>query len=219
MAFNYKQQYSRLKGIHNFTFNLRQKLTPQRKAAIRKAHNKYNKILHAVENGRYTFVETTPSQNKNLREQYPYTNKGIIYNKPVDKGTVRTTKIFGRGKNINLVDDVRLKFASDKNEARKITFYIQFPPDFMYSELDIWIEYIRDLLEPDYISVAINGYAGSQEVLPSSFGKYAEDLRNKLKNKNEGAEDAVTGLYVIFYIKRLNNQWLKEKEKLIESLF
>lgn len=212
--FNYRKQYHRLKQIHDFSFNLREKLTPQRKAAIRRVYSKNYRLLGRIERGRYTFLKATKAQIKNLSKQFPVTNKGIIYNRPVDLGTIRTTKIVGRGKQTQLVDTVKLQ----RRDVKKIVFYVPFPDNFEMNLIDVYMEYIKDRLDPDYLSVAINHYQGTEEYQPLDLVKYAPQLKGMLDIESDG-KAKFTGIYIVYFKKRVTKTWLKKVEKIINSLF
>lgn len=211
----YKSRMKRLRLVHKFSFDLRQTLTSQRKSAITRVWNSAADLLKKVESGEYTFLETTKTQTDHLKTQFPHTNKGIIYNKKVDKGTKRKTTIIGKGKNIQLLDDIKIDHAVSKEYARKLTFYMKYP-DWL-NQLDTE-QYIFDLeaeLEPDFISVAINGYAGSALITAKDFAKYHVSLGNKIEQKTDATE-VLTGVYIIYFVERLTTKWLEElKEKIM----
>lgn len=222
--FNYKAQFKRLKKIHGFTFDARHKITPARKSAIRKAYNKYNVSLNKIEKGIYTFIPAKKSQIKNLGEQFPHSNKGIIYNHPVAPETKRETKIFGKGKHTKLVDAITI-YDPEKEYApiKKYTFYIPFPDDFSPVYIDSYIDLINDRLNPDYVSVAINGYAGTREYQPQHMTGYGQQLMDNLlieqDIEDETTKDIFTGVYIVYYRKRLNKKWLEKIKRIINSLF
>jgi len=218
----YKRQFKRLQLIHEFSWDGRQKLTPARKGQITKLYNQHYIALGKIERGVYSFVPATRSRIKNLDQQFPHTNKGIIYNKPIQAGEKRKTILIGRGKKTQLLDHIVIKnkdHATDKNYISRYTIYLPFPDNFEVMHLEYFIDIVRDKLDPDYISVAINGYAGNQAFLPSSMSNYAPQLFDKLSATGEEETDIFTGLYIIYYRKGLNKKWLQKIKRIIDSLY
>jgi hypothetical protein len=221
----YKKQYKRLRAIHNFTWDGRQKLTPARKGQITKLYNQHYIALGKIERGVYSFVNATKAQSKNLDQQFPHTNKGIIYNKPIHSGEKRQTTIIGRGNKTQLMDKITIKYPTEKSMTTKFTTYLPFPDNFDPSNIDYFIDIIESKLQPDYISVAINGYAGSQSFLPSSMASYAPSLTDSISQAIDDADsedevlDIFTGVFIIYYRKGLTKKWLQKIKKIIDSLY
>ncbi len=214
--FDYKAQMKRLKNVHQFTFDAREKLIPQRKTAIRKAFNKYNQYLSKIKRGEYTFIDAKKSQVKNLKEQFPHSNKGIIYNRPVQSGAVRKTEIFGTGKHTKLLDEFEYTEVSPVlKDLREFTFYLPWPESLDVDAREIWVDYVNDTLQPNYISMAINGYSGLAAKMPGEAGKYAIDLTDKLGKKGK---EILSGIYLIFHRKK-GGAWLKRIKQEINSLY
>lgn len=236
----YKQRYERLKLIHDFSFDGRafsyddkgtvkinkynkdgKKVIGQRKGIITKLWNQYKDVIKKLEDNVYTPIKATKSQRKHFRGQYETTNKVIIYNKKADSGTVRKTEIIGKGRDMQLMDDIKIKHAVDRRHAHKFTFYLPFPETFSQLHIDDYIELINAELKPDFVSIAINGFAGSKMITPFEFSKYKKSLTRDIKahggkGRNK-IKTIITGMYLIFFKNRLNKQWLKElKEKVIK---
>lgn len=214
--FDYKAQMKRLKKVHSFTFDAREKLIPQRKTAIRKAFNKYNQYLSKIKKGEYTFIKAKKSQVKNLKEQFPHSNKGIIYNHPVQPGAIRKTEIFGTGKSTKLLDEFEYTLAIPELKGLKeYTFYLPWPESLAVDMREVWTDYVNDTLQPNYISVAINGYSGLGMMQPGDAGKYTKDLTDKLGKKGK---EILTGIYVIFHRRKVG-VWLRKIKQKINSLY
>ena len=226
-TFDYKEAFIKLRDVHDFTFDLRNKLTPQRKAAITKQWFKNRDFIKDIDDGKYTFIPAKKSQIKNLKGQFPSTNKGIIYNHPVHAETKRKTTITGTGKKTAIVDEVTVAYPSPSQVGLKsYTFYIKFPDSVRYHPTySMWaIEDIQKQLNPDNISVAIHGYAGLQEFLPENMSNYIPDFIQRLLDievdeGEEEAKNAFTGVYIIYKKKGATQKWINQIQNTIQSLF
>lgn len=221
---DYKLLYRRIKKLHNFSFDLRNKLTPQRKSAITRAYKKYTKYLTKLNTGKYDFIPAKKSQLKYLSKQYVTTNRGVIYNRPKSQGTERTVKIVGRGKSTTITERVVIKYANEslsKRGLKKIVFYIRFPEDIISNPYLIgsFIDYVSDKLNPDYISVAINHYSGTQMYDPGNSARYAADLLDTLSLNSDSATEALTGIYIIYYKTGVTKKWQRNVLDVIKSLY
>jgi len=216
----YKRQFKRLKKIHNFSFNLRGKLTPARKASITKLYNQHYIALGKIERGVYSFVPATRWQKTQLKENFPSTNKGFIYNHPIDPKTKRTTKIVGRGKNTRMVDKVIiLDPNTGKKQNVKVTFYIPFPREIDRVNHQEFTEFVNQLLKPDFISISINGHAGKSQRIGELAVKYSGEFSDI---KGDDGKSVFTGLYIIYYFKNITkkrlNKWAKNINKKISII-
>ena len=214
--FDYKKQFQRMKKVHGFTFSTRERLTPQRKTAIRKAFNKYSKLVSKIDSKKYTFIPAKKSQIKNLKSQFPVSNKGVIYNHPVGADVKRKTKIFGQGKKTKLVDEIIYDLVpKEKIGLKQYTFYLPWPEGLTASMRETWIDYITDTLKPTHMTVAINGYSGLGMKAPASMGQYAVDLMDKLGKKGK---EILTGIYLIFF-RRKGGKWINKTQEKINLLY
>lgn len=225
----YRRRFERLKLVHKFNFDGRafrsnadgtvkmsDKNKSRRKGAITKAWKKYGRLSAKVESGEYDFVSATKAQVRHLKDQFPHTNIGIIYNKRVDAGTQRRTEIFGRGENTQLLGNIKISNARDAAHARKLTFYLKFPTSLNRMNVDVYVHTVWMFLKPDYVSVAINGYAGTRMVDAASFKKYLEsEIMGEVGQIiDENTSDYIyTGIYIIYYKKAVSKKWLDNLKK------
>jgi hypothetical protein len=216
----YKKQYKRLRAIHNFSWDGRQKLTQARKGQITKLYNQHYIALGKIERGVYTFVEATKWQKQHLNEQFPSTNKGFIYNHPIEKDIKRTTRIIGKGKTIRLLDSVTTYDPDSKKKIdTKQTFYIPFPSERDRLNHDLFIDYVHHFLKPDFISVAVNGYSGKTEHQHGEAITSGDPLTNLI---GKDGEEVYTGIYIIYYLraktKKGLTKWLNTINQKISDL-
>lgn len=216
----YREKYNRLQQIHDFTFSESDNFTPRQKTAITRLYKKYQREILRLQtenkNKRFTFIKATKAQRDKFKSQYVVTNKGIIYNRPVSKA-----KIVGKGKDTRILAETKLdKKESVQKRNHKIELYIQFPEEIK-SDPDLINEFVKQIqkqFKPDYISVAINHYAGTAMYSPKTMNHYAPDLTDKLSNIPE-QKNPFTGVYIIYYRQRVNKKWLTNLNQKIELLF
>ena len=75
-----------LKGIHRFSFRNTKRFSPQQKAAIRRAYNKYAHIIYSIKKGGN--VRVLPASSSEIRAasgRYEHTNIGLVVYSRADK--------------------------------------------------------------------------------------------------------------------------------------
>ena len=88
----YKNELKELRKYYNFSFDARNKLTPQRKAAITRAKNRYESTVKKFQQNGGQFIKTTRTEKRRLKESRGEefaTPKGYFVFPP--KGTDKTT--------------------------------------------------------------------------------------------------------------------------------
>jgi len=204
----YKRRYRAVASVHAFSFNLRQKLTPGRKAAITNAWNKYHRLAASVAKGYTTFIPATRYKRRNFIDRFAHTNKGIVYGTQKKPTTKRVIKLVGKGSKMHLfITTTVANPPPSLTGLKKITIYIPLPTDYFIDVIDGYVREITDKLHPEYISVAIKDKQGHAMYEPKLFIKYLTDFIEEAAGGKKDIRDVLTGFYLSWFKKRVTKKW------------
>lgn len=200
---NYKKSLKELRKYYNFSFDLRNALTPARKAAITRAQIKYEKQVKPALDRGGKFQPATRTKRRKVRDvagKSATTSKGFILMPPKDS------------EKIDFVGDAVVSFVG---EAIFKMYSVGDPVAFA-RDPDAFIKQL-----PDYkhavgirVNVGEQQYYGTQKYDPSQFTRYiTKDLPGFYTDHgSDRPEDFITGVTLVF-IRGKNNQIVKRKGK------
>ena len=178
----YKESQKELRKYYNFSFDLRNKLTPARKAAITRAGNRFKKTIKpALEKGG-KFVKAnrrTKADVRALGGSRAIASKGYVLTPPINADSVR----FDKKQNAIIT---KVKGAVFK------TYLIDNPIKFV-KDPDAFLKKLPDFRKADFVrlNVGAGHYLGNLSYDKASFNRYITTELNS-------PEDFITGVTLVF---------------------
>ena len=178
----YKERQKELRKYYSFSFDLRNKLTPARKAAITRAENRFKTTIKpALEKGG-KFVKAnrgTKAAVRALGGSRAIATKGYVLTPPINADSVRYDK-----KQNAIITKV-------KGAVFK-TYLIADPVKFVKNP-DAFMKKLPDFKKADFVrlNVGAGHYLGNLSYDKASFNRY---ITTELNNP----EDFITGVTLVF---------------------